>query len=149
LAVNPDVDARDQNGETALHWAYLNNEPEAIISRLLKYGVDIDAKDNSGNTPLHCAILPRSKDVAAIALIKGGASIVAQNKELNTPLHLALVGGRVDLVKHLIPDGSLENGTQIANSGGDTPSSLIRKLFPERDAFTFELRVHTSTESHE
>jgi ankyrin repeat protein len=148
LAVDPNVDARDQDGETALHRACLSSETEAIISRLLKYGANIDAKDNNGNTPLHRATLRSAQYAAAIALIKGGASIVAQNKQLNTPLHLALLEGRVDLVKHLIPDGLLENGTQIANSRGDTPSSLIREFFPERDAFTFELRVHTSTESH-
>jgi hypothetical protein len=41
-----DVNAKDLNGRTPLHWASLGGQ-EAIISLLLENGADVNVKDNS------------------------------------------------------------------------------------------------------
>ena len=52
LEKGADVNAKDNDGETPLHWASENGH-EAIVSLLLEKGADVNAKDNDGETPLH------------------------------------------------------------------------------------------------
>jgi ankyrin repeat protein len=49
------IDARDRDGETPLHWAALRGHKEAA-RRLLKRGADVAAANDFLDTPLHwCA----------------------------------------------------------------------------------------------
>lgn len=48
-----DIEAKDEDGETALYWA-ARNRHEAVIRLLLKHQADIGAKDKDGATALHC-----------------------------------------------------------------------------------------------
>jgi ankyrin repeat protein len=47
-----DIDAKDVNGKTALHWADTSGV-EAVVPLLLEHKADTDAKDNDGWTALH------------------------------------------------------------------------------------------------
>ena len=49
-----DVDAKDKNGETALHWAARNGH-EAAVRLLLDHKADVDAKNNDRETALYWA----------------------------------------------------------------------------------------------
>ena len=52
---NADVNLKDNNGNTPLHLACLNNADIEIIKYLFENGSDLNSKDNNGNTPLHLA----------------------------------------------------------------------------------------------
>ena len=52
LEKGADVNAKNNDGWTPLHWASENGH-EAIVSLLLEKGADVNAKDNDGETPLH------------------------------------------------------------------------------------------------
>ena len=52
LANGADVDAKDKNGETALHWAACDGRVD-VAKILIEKGADVDAKDNHGWTALH------------------------------------------------------------------------------------------------
>lgn len=49
-----DINPRDKNSNTPLHWAAADNKPE-VVALLLNKGADINARNKSGNTPLNDA----------------------------------------------------------------------------------------------
>jgi len=54
LAMQPDINARDATGRTALMLAILHGQTDAV-SALLAYGADPNAADTHGTTPLQAA----------------------------------------------------------------------------------------------
>ena len=46
------VNAIDNNGKTALHWAVGRNHNPAIARALIVAGADVRIRDNGGSTPL-------------------------------------------------------------------------------------------------
>jgi hypothetical protein len=54
VAAGAEVDERDANGRTALHWAANKRRVEAM-QMLVQLGADKEAKDSDGDTPLHVA----------------------------------------------------------------------------------------------
>ena len=51
LTSGADIKARDEDGETPLHWAARFNENPAVIAALLDAGADPEARDEAGKTP--------------------------------------------------------------------------------------------------
>ena len=80
-----DVNARNKNGITPLHWA----KGIAVVQALIQDGADVNARDSQGNTPLFYAKAPSE----ATALIQAGADVNAKNNSGQTPLFY--VGGEV------------------------------------------------------
>ena len=71
LGRQPDIDARDANGRTALMLAVLRGEARAV-DMLLASGADPNAADGSGTTPLQAAVAGNQPAIAA-ALQRAGA----------------------------------------------------------------------------
>jgi ankyrin repeat protein len=103
LAARPDLRARDNRGQTALHIAasqYPGDDPEesrchlVILKLLLKAGLPINAGDNQGYTPLHHAVEGGYADRVALLLAKG-ARVNARDQFGRTPLwHASRLYGR-------------------------------------------------------
>jgi len=95
LAAQPEVDARDANGSTALFWA-AGSDCVDCVRLLLAAGADAGARNTRGRTPLHVA----SKGALPL-LLAAGADIAARDAEGNVPLHSnrqqALLGPGVDV----------------------------------------------------
>ena len=70
----PDIQAKDQHGNSPLHIAssYSNIE---TIRVLLAHSAEIEAKDNSGWSPLHLACLTDSEADRLILLFENGADV--------------------------------------------------------------------------
>jgi len=82
------VNAVDEQGFTALHYAAIRNNTD-IAFRLLNAGADVNVKsDIAKRTPLHMAVLGKS-DVIVKRLLKHGADMNAADAFGNTPLHFA------------------------------------------------------------
>lgn len=70
-----DLNCRDDQGLTALHWCVKNNQ-EALVQMLLEAGASPNVKDGLGDMPLHYAAQNKYVKIQRI-LIKHGADINA------------------------------------------------------------------------
>ena len=73
-----DIEARDKNGLTPLHYS----ESAEVVNALLNAGADIEARDKNGLTPLYYAEFTEVVN----ALLNAGADIEARDKKGGTPL---------------------------------------------------------------
>ncbi len=83
-----DVQAKDRDGFTALHWAAWSGMPYTSVL-LIEAGLDINAKDNNGYTPLMLAAM-RGNDQVVRILLSLGADATLRNAEGETAQQLAI-----------------------------------------------------------
>ena len=84
-----ELDHRDSQGRTPLHWAALRANVSALKA-LLCARVDIEAKDYDGKTALHCATISESQRCIELLLI-AGSNVLAKDQSRSQPLHLAMM----------------------------------------------------------
>ena len=90
LAKGADVNARDDEGRTALQTVMVrNNRNEAVIDKLIAAGSDVNAADKSGDTVLMTA-LQYSAWQAAEKLIAAGAEVKVHGKNGKTAMLAAV-----------------------------------------------------------
>uniref|UniRef100_A0ABD2XA48 Uncharacterized protein n=1 Tax=Trichogramma kaykai TaxID=54128 RepID=A0ABD2XA48_9HYME len=119
------IDARDHEGNTALHLS-LKNKKKEMAELLLRNGADPNSANNNGYTPLHI-VCRTNCDLARIFFwildeMKLTVQMNAQDKLGNTPLHLALVDGYLSIAKLLLKNGS---DPTVVNAKGETPLEII------------------------
>lgn len=88
------LNLKDRNGYSLLHWAVDSNIPTQTISWLykvlsIKYGLNINLKDEDGNTPLHIAAVANNATMIK-HLIKLGADPSIANNANKQPIHIAI-----------------------------------------------------------
>jgi uncharacterized protein len=88
LESNADVNAKNENGTTALMVAANNERPE-FLKALISRGADVNAKNNFGNTALMNAASFGQVEMVRDLLI-AGANVKAKNESGWTALKLAL-----------------------------------------------------------
>ena len=88
LEAGGDVNGRNEEGETPLHWAAKRNGKRDVMAALLKAGADPNARNEKGSTPLHWAADSESP-AGLTALLKAGADPNARDVWGYTPLHRA------------------------------------------------------------
>ena len=71
LANKAELDARDKNGKTPLHFA-ASYDHRDVLELLLANKAEVNAKTNNGQTPLHMAAVNGHKDVAELLRQHGG-----------------------------------------------------------------------------
>ena len=79
LAAGAEVDARDLQGETPLHWAAGRNRNPAVVAELVEAGADLNARDGDGNTPLHASRRNTNPAVPLLLLELGADSILVND----------------------------------------------------------------------
>lgn len=82
-----DINTRDENGLTPLHWAAWWNENPAVIEVLLKMGGGVNAQDKDGWTPLLKAAMWNRNLAVVEALLRAGGEVNARAQNGWTPLH--------------------------------------------------------------
>ncbi len=89
LECGADPTARDQNGQTALHWACDSNCLQ-IVQRLIITNPELlYVQDKRGNTPLHIAIKNKQVTIARLLMTEGGAKLMMlRNHNFQRPLDL-------------------------------------------------------------
>jgi len=99
-----DLNLRDANDATLLHWAARGGHVP-VIEWLLSQGLSPNERDQNGETPLHVAV--RHGHVEAVhTLLKAGADPNAATVTGSRPLHLAAHAGYLEIAKILIAHGA-------------------------------------------
>ncbi len=80
-----DVNAKDEDGNTALHHTFL----KAVEEELLKLGADVNARNKNGETPIFTAV---SEDAISL-YIQHGANLEIRNKDGKTAMEIAKEDG--------------------------------------------------------
>lgn len=114
-----DINSLDENGDSALHIAITENQPE-ICRFLMDRGIDILQTNNFGYNPLHYAILYGVnniiRDLAAYSNLNGVDKYTS-----NTALHLAAQSGNIDAIYFL---STFSLNYDVKNTKGKTALHL-------------------------
>ena len=103
-----DINERDEENVTLLHWAAINNRKE-IVQYFIKLGADIDAVGGElMSTPLHWATRQGHVSIIVI-LLQSGANPGARDGEGCAAIHLAAQFGHTAIVGYLIAKGQNVN----------------------------------------
>ena len=103
LAEGADIDARDESGNTPLHFA-AERSSACAVRALIDAGADVNARANNNATPLHLAAKTRDDEILR-ALLEAGADANAINRRGLTPLFHAAIWGTAETVGLLIDSG--------------------------------------------
>lgn len=113
LAEKVDVNARQGDGTTALHWAAYNDDVE-MAQLLIRAGASVHAMTRNGAlTPLMVAATNGSAAVVQ-ALLTAGANPHVRTTDGATPLMTAAASGSADAVKLLLDQGAEVNAKDTA-----------------------------------
>ncbi|XP_078365223.1 transient receptor potential cation channel subfamily A member 1-like isoform X2 [Oculina patagonica] len=96
------VDVRDSENKTVLHYAIGSSDIVKEILKDVKANSLIRAKDRLGNTPLHYAACKGCVKDASIILMKYRAGATITNGAGETPLHIAARYGCTSVAKKLM-----------------------------------------------
>ncbi|XP_049946893.1 ankyrin-3-like [Schistocerca serialis cubense] len=122
LAVGADVEAKDDDKRTPLHWAAIRGHVE-VARCLLEDGADVNTRDNWQNTPLHQAAWNDNAAVVRL-LAASSADPNARDSDGGTPLHDAAWRGHADAATALLEAGA---DREVRNDDADTPLDLAER----------------------
>jgi ankyrin repeat protein len=105
-----DVDARQADGMTALHWAVYRDDAE-LAALLVRAGADVNAKNDYGVPPLSLAATNANADLVAL-LLGAGADARATLRGGETVLMTAARTGNVAAVRALLAKGADPNARE-------------------------------------
>ena len=127
----PDLGARDERGNSALHFAALNHDLPAVQA-LLAAGADASASNTAGATPL---LYGAGHSGIVAALLERGANPNAVSAAGGTPLMAAVAHpASYDAVRLLI-----EAGADVRAAFGPEESVMLNRAFFAGDKRTIEL----------
>jgi ankyrin repeat protein len=117
LKQKADVNAREGDGATALHWAVVRDDGETVEG-LLRAGANVNVANDYGVTPLSLACTNRNAPIVK-QLLAGGADPNAASSMGETPLMTCTRTGSVDGIRALFDHGA-NNVNAVEKSHGQT-----------------------------
>ncbi len=105
-----DVNAKEADGTTALHWA-VRGEKTALVDALLAAGANVSARNRYGITPLSLAAEAGNPTLVE-RLLKAGADANTVVTEGQTVLHVASRTGNPNVIRQLVAAGANVNAKE-------------------------------------
>jgi ankyrin repeat protein len=108
LRAGADLEARDEEGMTALQVANLMGSSGPMVDLLVKAGANLNTRDFNGETPLmHAAREEHGLEnvKCLLGFVKGGLDLQATDQDGRTALHHAVEAQTLDTAKFLIEAG--------------------------------------------
>jgi ankyrin repeat protein len=138
IAAKADVNAAQNDGATALHWAVYRGDKE-LVGMLVRAGANPKAANREGSTPLWLASISGDAGIIA-ALLEAGADANEKLPLGRTPLMVAARTGNVDAIKALLDNGAdvnakeTQRGTTALMWAADEGHASAVKLLIDRGA---------------
>jgi ankyrin repeat protein len=138
IAQKADVNAPQNDGSTALHWAVHKGNTE-LVGMLVRAGANPKAATRNGSTPLWLATINGDARIIA-SLVEAGADANEMLPLGRTPLMVAARTGNVDAIRTLLDNGADPNaketqrGTTALMWAADEGHAAAVKLLIERGA---------------
>ena len=155
VAAKADLDARDEDGKTALALAADRGHLE-VVKVLVSAGADVNARNTGvagGSTPLHMASGHRNREPIMQLLIDNGAKVNTKGMLNATPLHIASLSGYPTninlLLKHgadiaAVKDGGATALHEAARGGTDNASAVEALIAAKADVKAVDGRGQTA-----
>jgi len=131
-----DIDARDADGNTAMHIFTADDKAEAV-QWLIDNKADFEIRNTAGNTPLIVAVMFCLEEIAEL-LLNAGADVNATGENGCTPLILATDDRWVNCEEYVVSPEIvsilIDNGADVASrdAGGCTPLiNICRSSYPD------------------
>ena len=132
---NINVNVKDVNGSTPLHYAASNGHIE-IIRLLLQNGAEVNAKDDSGWTPLHDAAYHGHVDILHL-LVENGADLEVQDNDGWRALHDAADQGHLPFIQELISRYHVDINAREKNGATALSFARANYLHPHPPVIAF------------
>jgi ankyrin repeat protein len=138
IASKADVNAPQNDGATALHWAVYRGDKE-MVGLLVRAGANPKAASREGSTPLWLAGIGGDASIIA-ALLEAGADANEKLPLGRTPLMIAARTGNVEAIKTLLDNGAdinakdTQRGTTALMWAADEGHAAAVKLLIDRGA---------------
>lgn len=133
LALKPNLDLKNRNGDTALHLAIKHGNIFAV-QKLLDAGASKNIKNKKGYTPIMVALLNNTDDklhnnfYLLRLLHNNGGDIFSIDKDGNTLIHLAIIHKIKNII--VVVNYLIQNGIELnlKNIDGKTPLMLLDEI---------------------
>lgn len=130
ISVGFNIDAKDAEGKTALHYA-CDRGYTPIVKLLLQYRVNLRTTDEAGRTPLHYACFSGHADIIQL-LLQNGVPVNAQCQSGFTASHTASANGMMDSILLLCKYGA---DLSVKDSEMVTPLHLAMQRYKNTHDF--------------
>ena len=121
------VNAQDEWGRTALHWAAQLGHLEILEYFVYQHDADVNIVNEVGWGPLHYAARYGQPEVMS-HLLDSNADIDCQDKLGHAPLHCAVEHGHEAVIEILIAKGAR---TDLLTTKGESVKALAQQYHPE------------------
>jgi 26S proteasome non-ATPase regulatory subunit 10 len=139
LRMRADIEARDDQGRTALHAAATRGRTTSAK----EVGEENDIASSAGQTPLHVAANERTDRSAEIvrALLAAGADIEAVDKDQKTPLQLAVESDCPNIVDLLLQHNANVGTIDVDSASAEIKAMLHKARCQRKHAYETAVRI--------
>ena len=125
-----DKNIRNENNNTPLHIACLNNRLPIVEYLLETQHIDKEIKGYCDRTPLHCSCEKGNLPIVEYLIETQHVNIYSRDENNNTPLHIACLNNRLPIVEYLLETQHIDKEIKGYYNKTHTHTSLAHRASP-------------------